>query len=138
MPRNNFLEQKYPLPICQGRDSWKWTDYVAWQGPEMPAGQWLYGKFTARRSDIEWTINTVRVGLEASERDGVLKAAFATMTPYLETFLVRVDGGEWRASGREFLWRLHGGVNRMEVRVQNTSGVLGGVTGVDVEFRGET
>jgi hypothetical protein len=58
----------------------------------------------------------------------------STVTPYLETFLLRVDGGTWRESGPEFEWRLHGGANRLEVRVRNTSGVEGAVTAVEVGY----
>jgi hypothetical protein len=98
----------------------------------MPAGQWQYGKFTARRADVEWTINTVRIAAAAGAREGVLEVKLATVTPYLETFLVRVEGGAWRESGAEVEWRVHGGVNRLEARVRNTSGVEGAVTGMEV------
>jgi hypothetical protein len=133
MPRNNFLAKPYPLPICQGRN-WDWSEYVVWQGPEMPPGQWQYGKFTARRSDVEWTIQLVQVSAAPGRHEGVLALKFSTVTPYLEMFLVRVDGGAWRQSGAEFDWRLHGGANRLEVRVRNTSGVEGAVTGVEVAY----
>jgi hypothetical protein len=82
MPRNNFYAKPYPVPICQGRN-WDWSEYVVWQGPEMPAGQWQYGKFTARRADVEWTINTVRIAAAAGARAGVLAGKLATVTPYL-------------------------------------------------------
>jgi hypothetical protein len=133
MPRNNYYSQPYPVPIRQG-SHWDWTGYWVWEGAQMPRGQWQYRHFTARRSDLEWTINQVRFDAAFGEKPGVLRIQMGTVTPGLETFLVNIDGRGWQASEREFAWELHPGKNRLEMRARTRSGVQGPVSFAEADY----
>ena len=60
-----------------------------------------------------------------------------TMTPNFKTFLVRLDGAEWKAGAESFNWALHPGVNRLEVKAVNRFGVEGPVSTAQVTSRAE-
>jgi hypothetical protein len=132
MPRNNFYAQPDPVPIRQGCH-FDWTGYVVWQGAQMPTAQWQYGNFTGRRSDLEWTINQVRFDAEYGEAPGTLRIQMGTVTPGFETFLVNTGDGVWQASGREFVWPLRPGRNRLQMRVKTKAGVQGPVSLVELD-----
>ncbi len=132
MARNNFYAQPQPIPIAQG-SHWDWADYICWDDARTPL-QYRYRNFTSRRSDIEWTINQVRFDLAFADEQGQLRVQMGTVTPYFETFLVRRNDGDWSAADRTFDWKLQPGKNRLEMRVRNTSGILGPVSHVEVEF----
>ena len=49
-----------------------------------------------------------------------------TETPHFEAFLVRVDDADELAlKAGPFVWHLHEGTNRLQVRTRNTAGVCG-------------
>jgi len=54
-----------------------------------------------------------------------LEVSIRTMTPNFKTFLVRVDGKEWKESGEVVVWRLHAGTNSFEAKAVNLFGVEG-------------
>jgi hypothetical protein len=62
-----------------------------------------------------------------------LRVAVKTLTPNFANYLARTDGGEWERSGDLFDWKLHGGVNRLEVKTVNRFGVEGPVSTAVVE-----
>ncbi len=131
LPRNNFFAATHPLPKTQGTH-WDWSDYWCWEDALTPK-RWQYRNFTARRSDLDWTINQVRFEAIPGAEAGKLKLRMATVTPHADTFLVKLDQQDWKSSGREFDWQLHPGSNRVEMRMRNTSGVLGPVSFLEVE-----
>jgi transglutaminase-like putative cysteine protease len=136
MPRNNFFAHRFPEPLAQGRSPWCWNGYWNWcdeRSPRTPN----YGRYTSRRSDIEWTINQVRWSLEAAEEAGLVDLSLGTVTPDFDTFLASVDGGEWQPQGAKFAWRLHNGQNRVELRIRNRAGVLGKPSAVEVKYTGK-
>jgi len=112
---------------------WDYSDYVIWEDAQTPR-EYLYRNFTARRSDVSWTINQVRFAAACGERPGVLEIQMGTFTPYFDTYLVNIDGKGWRASDRAFAWTLHAGANRLEMRVRNTSGVLGPISLIELQY----
>ena len=57
-----------------------------------------------------------------------------TVTPNFETFLSNIDGKGWKRSDRTLAWELHEGLNRLEMRVRNTSGVEGPVSFLELEL----
>ena len=132
MPRNNFFGQPLPVPKVQGFH-WDYSDYIIWEDAQTPK-EYQYRNFTARRSDINWTINQVRFAAACHGKQGVLNVRMGTFTPYFDTYLVNVDGGGWKPAERAFAWTLHAGTNRLEMRVRNTSGVLGPISLIELEY----
>ena len=132
MPRNNFYAHRFPEPLRQGQ-TWNWTGYWNWQDARSPM-EWRFGRYTRRRSDINWTINQVRWAAAPAEQQGTVRLAMGTVTPDFETFLVSIDCGEWRPSSDTFDWLLHAGRNRLEMRVRNRAGVLGCKSWIEAEY----
>lgn len=133
-PRNNFSARPRPLPRMQGWNNWDWAEFRRWVDPGTPK-DWRYRYFTSRRSDLLWTLNQVRFGAACGNRPGTLEVRMATVTPNFKSFLVRLDGGQWRASGRTLDWPLHQGRNRLEMRVRNTSDVVGPVSFIELDYQ---
>ena len=131
LPRNNFYAHAYPQPKTQGTH-WDWSEYWCWEDAVTPK-QWLYRNFTARRSDLNWTLNQTRFDATATERPNLLAIQMGTSTPYFDSYLVKLDQQPWRPSPRAFSWALHAGQNRLEMRVRNQAGVLGPVSFLEVE-----
>jgi hypothetical protein len=98
--------------VCAGT---KWHTRV---GPKDPA------------VDPYFPINQAAVTL-SPEGDG-LRVRLRTMTPNFKAFAYRVDGGEWKEVGEGFVWRVHTGENRVEVKAVNRFGVEGPVSVVEV------
>ena len=73
MPRNNFYAKPYPQPKTQGCH-WDWSEYWCWEDAQTPR-RWPYRNFTARRSDLAWTINQVCFDAAIGERPGVADRA---------------------------------------------------------------
>ena len=132
IPRNNFYEKPYPQPKTQGCD-WDWDGYWCWEDAISPK-RWQYRNFTARRSDVNWTINQVRYDATLTDRPGEIAMQMGTVTPYFDTYLVNTDGQGWKDSTANFAWRLHPGHNRLEMRVRNTSGVEGPVSFLEMDM----
>jgi len=66
-----------------------------------------------------------------------LRVNLKTLTPNLKTYVVRIDGGEWKPIGESFTWPLHAGVNRLEVKTVNQFGVEGPVSTAEAEIKAE-
>jgi transglutaminase-like putative cysteine protease len=132
VPRNNFYAHAYPQPKQQGCEWWAWSGYWCWQDAQTPT-QWLFGRFTGRRSDLDWTLNQVHFAATVTDRPGELAVQMGTVTPYFQTFRVCMDGQGWQDSPRAFTWPLHTGRNRLEMRVRNTAGVEGPPSFLEVD-----
>jgi hypothetical protein len=132
MPRNNFFAHATPAPIAQGFH-WDWSDYFIWHDSQTPV-EWCYRNFITRRADVDWSLNEVHFAARYGEKEGELEIQMGTVTPYFQTFMVNVDGGGWKDCGAGFLWKLHGGANRVEMRVRNSCGVEGAVSSLGVEY----
>jgi len=133
VPRNDFYSRPVPLPRAQGWNGYDWTGYWEWHDAQTPR-DWRYPHATDRRADVEWTLNQVRFSMACGDKPGVIDVQMGTMTPHFDTYLVRTDGGDWQPAGRTFAWRLHAGGNRLEMRVRNTSGVLGHVSFAELDY----
>jgi len=133
VPRNDWYARPVPLPRMQGWNSYDWTGYWTWSDAQTPR-DWRYGHVTGRRADWEWTLNQVRFAATYGSREGALTVHMGTVTPHFDTFLVRTDGGNWKPSGRTLEWRLRPGTNRLEMRVRNSSGVLGHVSILELDY----
>jgi transglutaminase-like putative cysteine protease len=131
MPRNNFYAKPYPQPKTQGCH-WDFSEYWCWEDATTPK-RWLYRNFTARRNDLNWTINQVCFDATIGDRPGSLAIQMGTVTPYFDAFLVKADRQAWKESPRAFVWKLHAGRNRLDMRTRNKAGVLGPVSFLEVE-----
>ena len=136
MPRNNFFAHPTPGPMSQGLH-WDWPDYYIVQDGQSPRDG-CYRNFTARRSDIDSTLNQARFAVECGREEGVLEIQMGTVTPWFETFQVNVDGKGWSSASPKFVWKLHPGANRLEMRARNTSGVTGPISSIQLAYSSET
>jgi hypothetical protein len=132
MPRNNLFAKPYPQPLTQGAH-WDWSDYWCWEDAQTPK-RWRYRNFTARRSDLSWTLNQVRFDATAQEQAGSVLLQMGTFTPYFDTFVVRQDQQDWKKSGRTFAWNLHPGRNRLEMMTRNDAKVNGPLSFLELEY----
>jgi hypothetical protein len=64
---------------------------------------------------------------------GGLHVTLQTLTPNLDRFESRVDQGAWTACKEEFVWPLHAGANRLEVKTVNRFRVEGPASSVEVK-----
>lgn len=128
IPRNNFISKPYPLPPAQGYTEWGWNGYANFFDPQFPRRP-EYMHYSDRAVDYHEPLNQAELTVNETKKAGVLKVAARTMTPGLDSYLLRVDDGEWaQRSGREWDWDLHAGLNRIEVRVRTKLGVLGPIS----------
>jgi len=82
--------------------------------------------------DPYFPINQAALSL-APEQDKV-RVALRTMTPNFKSYEARVDGGMWTLIDRSFLWSIHPGLNRLELRTMNQFGIAGPVSTVEIEL----
>ena len=133
IPRSNFLEQKSPLPLNQGRRGWFWTGHYVWNDAEAPA-ELIYGNRVARQGNFEWTLNQAHFMLEPRSTPGEIRVHLDTETPGFETFLAEVDGGAKHAVGEVFPWKLHPGRNRLKVLPRNNAGREGIASSLELDM----
>jgi len=63
-----------------------------------------------------------------------IRVALKTLTPNFKRYEIRVDGGEWKDSGDNFLWPVHPGSNRLEARTLNQFGVQGPISTAEIDM----
>jgi hypothetical protein len=133
IPRSNFLEQKYPLPLNNGKGGWTWTDFEVWTDADVPAEP-LYPNLVTRRGNFEWTLNQAHFVLEPTSERGEMRVYLDTETPGFQTFLAEIDGGEASKVAAIFPWKLHAGHNRLKVWPRNNAGRDGIASWIDLEM----
>ena len=133
IPRSNFLEQKNPLPLNQGRRGWFWTGHYVWNDTDAGADL-VHAHRVARRNDFEWTLNQAHYVLEAGAKFGELRVELDTETPGFETFVAEIDGAAKRAVTSGFVWQLHKGKNRLKVWPKNNAGRDGIASWIELEL----
>jgi hypothetical protein len=121
VPRSNFLEKTAPLPLHQGMRGWFWTGHQVWTDDEVSASR-LYGNRVHRRGNFEWSVNQVHLVLEPMAAAGDFRVHLDTETPGFSTFLAEIDGTGRKPAESGFVWSLHPGKNRLEVRTRNEAG----------------
>lgn len=135
IPRSNFLKEQSPLPLNQGMRGWFWTGHYVWTDAESRAAL-LYGNRVSRCSNWNWTLNQARYVLEATDRPGQLRVHVDTETPGFETFLAKIDGADQVPVSSGFVWQLHEGENRLQVKVRNHVGREGPASWIVLHFAG--
>jgi hypothetical protein len=92
-----------------------------WDDEQAPASL-LYGNRVSKRADWEWTLNQAHIGLETLDEQGQLRVRLETQTPGFDAFVARIDDQPPALVQDGFVWKLHQGRNRLEVRPRNIAG----------------
>ncbi len=69
-----------------------------------------------------------------AEREKI-NVSLQTLTPNFKQYEIQTDGGVWRPSADNFLWSVHPGPNRLEVRTVNQFGINGPTSTAEMELR---
>lgn len=133
IPRSNFLEQKWPLPLNNGKGPWTWNGFDVWTDADVPA-EMIHPNLVTRPGNFEWTLNQAHFALEPTSTPGEFRVHLDTETPGFETFLAEIDGGEKSPVGAIFPWKLHAGRNRLKVWPRNNAGRDGIASWIDLEM----
>jgi len=133
IPRSNFLEEKWPLPLNNGKEGWSWTGFEVWCDADVPA-EMIHPNQVTRRGNFEWTLNQAHYTLEATSKPGEFLVHLDTETPGFETFLAEVDGGDASPVKAIFPWMLHAGRNHLKVWPQNNAGRDGIASWIEIEM----
>jgi hypothetical protein len=131
-PRNNHLVQAEPAEREHGYGQYHWDGYLWWTDdadPKYPE----YSLQTRRPGDFYWTVDRVRVHLQAAA-DG-LRADFEHNMPRFDRFEVRLDGGSWQTCATPYAWKPQGDDGALEARAVNAFGMAGPPTHVEVRRR---
>jgi hypothetical protein len=136
IPRSNFLEQKYPIPLNNGKGPWTWQGFYVWTDAEAPAGL-IHPNQVTRYGNFEWTLDQAHYVLEPATAAGEFRVHLDTETPGFETFLAQIDGGDESPVAAIFPWKLHPGRNRLKVWPRNNAGRDGIASWVEVEMPGK-
>ncbi len=75
-----------------------------------------------------------QAALALSAEGGKIRASLKTLTPNFKRFEIRLDGGDWSATGDTFIWKVGAGPNRLEARTLNQFGVTGPVSTAALEL----
>ena len=125
MPRNDYLSRPYPRPLSQGSIIWPWNGYVSWYDEATPR-KLQYALHTDREIDFYPTLNRVQFSAVYGAKEGEIKIRMVTFAPNFDGFQVNIDGGGWRESPAEFVWKLKpSAVNTLEMRDKNCLGPKG-------------
>jgi hypothetical protein len=133
MPRNDFSTTTTPEPLQQGCMQWPWDGYLNWYDSLCPP-KLQYSKYTDRECDFWPTLNQVRFEAVPEINGNLVYITMTTFTPSFKTFQVKVDEGAWTDSDDKFVWNLHSGKNRLEMRAVSKFGVKGSPSFIDLNW----
>ena len=133
IPRSNFLDQKWPLPLNQGMSETFWTGHCVWTDADAPAEP-VHPNLITRHGNFEWTLNQAHYTLEPTSTEGEFLVHLDTETPGFERFLAEIDGGEKSPVTAIFPWKLHAGRNRLKVWPRNDAGRDGIASWIELEM----
>jgi len=122
--RNDFASRHTPLP-WRISSNWGGNLLYGFYTDTFPRKR-EYAFHTNRPQDFTPPLNQAELTLTETENPAILRVDADTYTPCFESFVVRIDGGEWYVvDGSSFDWPLHEGLNTLRVRTRNTAGVMG-------------
>ena len=134
MPRDNFSTTSYPEPLSIGNQSrWPWDGYVNWYDNLAPP-MLQYSTHTDRKCDFWPTLNRTHFEAVPEIYGDRVFIRMITFTPGFEAFQVRVNGGNWEDSDENYVWNLHNGKNRLEMRAKSGFGVYGYPSYIECNF----
>ena len=132
IPRSNFLEQKWPLPLDNGKAGWTWNGFEVWTDADVPA-ELLHPNLITRHGNFEWTLNQAHFVLEPTSTPDEFRVHLDTVTPGFESFHAKIDEKEESPVTAVFTWKLHTGRNQLKVWPRNNAGRDGIASWVDLE-----
>ncbi len=133
MPRNDFSTTTIPEPLQQGTMQWPWDGYINWYD-ELSPPKLQYSWYTDRVCDFWPTLNRVRWEAVPEINGDMVYLTMTTFTPGFKTYQVKVDLGAWADSDDRFVWRLHSGKNRVEMRAVSDFGVAGPPSHIELNW----
>jgi len=133
IPRSNFLEQKYPLPLNNGKGPWTWNGFYVWTDADAPAEP-IHPNLVTRYGNFEWSLDQAHYVLEPSLKPGEFRVHLDTETPGFETFLAEIDTAKPAPVAAIFNWKLHPGRNRLKVWPRNNAGRDGIASWIELEM----
>jgi hypothetical protein len=144
--RNNWITSNEPREAYHGVDYHEYDNYLWWAGDEAAPNVPWYSYRTDREGDFYWSLNQAELHPHAGQEPGVIEVDMATVTPTLNTFLVRVEGGEWQPVAPSALrtrnegcatytWKLHPGANTLEATTKNAAGFQGIVSKISLNYK---
>jgi len=124
LPRNNWYEKPFPLPLTHGCTWWPWDGYINWYDDRTPPKR-QYSRHTDRPQDMWPELNRVHVDATSAWGTDRLFLRFDTYTPNFSHYEVNVDEQGWKTTDSRWCWLLHPGKNVLEVRAVNKLGAAG-------------
>lgn len=131
IPRFDVFSRSRPLPVSQGTEVWSWNGYLNWADDQVPPLR-HFSTHSNRRADLYPTLNQTRFTAQSQQDGRQLALWMETTTPDFETYEVRIDGGPWQPTDRQWNWSLRDGMNRAEMRTRNRSGITGVISALSV------
>ena len=133
MPRNDFSTTTIPEPLTQGLMQWPWDGYLNWYDRLAPP-KLQYSWHTDRECDFWPTLNQVHFEAVPEINGDMVFITMTTFTPSFKTYQVRTENGNWEDSDDRYVWRLHSGNNRLEMRAVSKFGVPGHPSFIECNF----
>jgi hypothetical protein len=133
MPRNDFSTTTFPEPLQQGCMQWPWDGYINWYDRLAPP-KLQYSRYTDRECDFWPSLNRVRWEAVPEINGDAVFMTMITFTPSFKTFQVRTDDGKWADSDSHYVWKMHSGKNRLEMRALSKFGVAGHPSHIEINW----
>ena len=131
--RNNFATSLLPEEPEHGAVWYTYDGHVWYRSKTMPLPQ--FSMLSDRDGDFIWTLHQTEIRLQQGTTPNSVEVLFDTVTPNFETYLVSIDGGEWKPEGERFTWKLRNGANRLAAKTCNRFGYDGIESWVVVEVK---
>lgn len=97
------------------------------------AGTRWHERINPARPAVEPYFPIGQAALQLAVLGDQINVTLQTLTPNFKTYLLRMDGAEWKMCGDHLDWQPHPGTNRLQVKTVNQFGVEGPVSAVELE-----
>jgi len=128
--RNDWFTNRYPhwYPLSNSvMNALEWQD-------ELTYDNIYYKHETNRLEDLYWPLNRVRMAVQPGG-DAQLNLFLETFTPNFSHFLVRYNNGHGISIQNGFYqWKLHPGLNGLEIASVNQWGIRGRPVSLEIEW----